>query len=143
MSLHLCPCCNKLVPASHFRRTWSPEDLAELLNSAQFKGVLRHAINTELRAMAPTQQVSGPRDGMRMVPAGFWTHRQAVAELQAHHPMAKHYGVNHIAGLVARGKVEGANGLVLASSMQAYIQRYRGRIGAHYHAIKTKAKRKP
>ncbi|WKZ67138.1 MAG: hypothetical protein QY325_04230 [Flavobacteriales bacterium] len=124
MSLSLCPCCNKLVPPSHFRRAWSREDLAELLNSPQFLGMMRSAIKAELLATAPTEQLGPERYFVKLVPPGWWTNEQAAAELRKAHPSATRFTQRSIDKLICMGRVEGGKGFVLASSMQAYIQRY-------------------
>ena len=127
---YLCPCCNKLVPGSHFRRApWTMEDVAELLNRPQFVAALRRAVKEELLATAPTMQRTGMHKQYvrHLVPPGWWTCEQAAAELRKAHPGSEHFNNRTVQQYISIGRLEGGNGFVLASSMKALITKYKVR----------------
>ena len=126
--LYHCPCCNKFVKATHFKRApWTDEDLSELLAHPRLQRLVEAKVRDQVKAQrtdavrrvvqqALADQV--PRiihaEGKppREVPAGWITYKEASAKYN--------YTIHTLRHYVMHGAIEGGRGIILESSIAEY-----------------------
>lgn len=138
MSLHRCPCCNKLVPATHFRRApWTEEDLSELLSHPRMQRLVEAKVREQVKGQrtAAIQRVVkqaladqvpriilAPSKPPREVPAGWITYKEASARYNYTVQTLRHYVMHRV--------IEGGKGIILEESIAQYVAT-RTRFGTH------------
>ncbi|MBL8002373.1 MAG: hypothetical protein JNL05_10465 [Flavobacteriales bacterium] len=143
-ALYLCPCCNKLVPATHFRRApWTEQDLSELLTHPRLLKVIEAKVRELVDAAAVEKarelvheavtekhasfmrQVRQAKHDLRVVPPGYITYEDASERY-------KDRGITYqnIRSLVYQRRVIGGQGLVHEASLQGLLLTYKPRARA-------------
>lgn len=116
--LYECPCCRKLVPASHFRRgAVTEDDLTIILSHPRFeKRIL--ALLGEWAAQQPRPEVFKNKGTQRVktAPPGFMTYRE-VADKYG-------YSIGSIRTFLSKGTLKGGGGVVRIDSIIEHKRKY-------------------
>lgn len=122
-TLYLCPCCNKLVPGSHFKRApWTLEDIIELTLHPRLEKRIRHLIQQELDlAPQPRMDMAAVRTPpkAKAAPPGWLTYKEACARTGI--------SMQVLRGYVHRKRIKGGGGLVRVASLKKFMTTYRPR----------------
>lgn len=119
--LYRCPCCNKLVPASHFRRApLAPEDIIALsLHPALERRMLwliERALDTQPQPVLAQQ----PRTmKVKVAPPGYLTYAE----------VCQRYGIAEqtLRTYISQGKIKGGGGLVRRIPLERFMRNYKPR----------------
>lgn len=133
-TLHLCPCCGKLVPASHFRRApWTEQDISEMLVNPRLRkwvlGVVKEAVDAHVlseviasvRRVASNQRIVKvprvKRASERVLPMGWITYNEAVTKYKLRGQWVRQY--------VSKKRVNGGDGALEEASLVAFLAVHR------------------
>lgn len=121
-TLYLCPCCNKLVPGSHFKRApWTLQDVIELSLHPQLEKRIRHLIQQELDLQPQPVIHRGVHRVIKakVAPPGHLTYKDAALRFGIAPQTLRTY--------ICLKRIQGGGGLVRIASLEKFIAIYRPR----------------
>lgn len=135
-ALYHCPCCNKLVPATHFRRApWTEQDLSELLSHPRLQKLVRAMVKECLpqASMEAARQLvleaiqqkhaqfikQVRQENLRVVPPGYLLYEQACQRFNISYMSLRSY--------VSQKRIVGGKGVVSELSMEEFMRTYKPR----------------